>query len=294
MIVLPDRLRAQYTAPDTTTTHTIDILSDEQPIKMDVQTLKSIPIELQQKNFFFCLLVLACGDSGGVQPMKNLLLTLATSRNDAAVLLFEVARQVYFEKKQFYLGMGGNVEEKISFDTFRTFIKDIGLIRNFTIDLPQCYHCVMDGGHPSQRFGFDFTLCARHHYVQSLEAYIDNSVDTSFGRLANLQTLTLECIDGFAPLAVSLINLVAQNSKLLQRVIVKFQFSGSTDKLHPLYEHYQALITAIEANLDVPKGSRKKAPGPFEGIWVWDVKSGVGSGLELAVSGGENERSIEN
>lgn len=68
-----------------------------------------------------------------------------------------------------------------------------------------------------------------------------------------------------------------------QAIRIRREYSGSTDKLQPLYEHYQKLIATVKANFVGTKGSKKEAQGSFEATWVWDVEGKDGSGLKLVL-----------
>ncbi|CAG8962242.1 hypothetical protein HYFRA_00005295 [Hymenoscyphus fraxineus] len=289
---------------------------------MNLEKFATFAEEIRIKIFLFCLLLLPCDGSGGILPFRNLLLALVTGMNSGSQppfleILYNQARDIYYEKYEYYLGTGGKLYWKASVHTFfdKLLQSNARKIGSLTIDLPQCHRCSFKpGGHDrsSSRRTSVFRSsayrritanrrntvpvlqpCIKHNYITALENYLKKTTITNLSRLSNLRALTIHCAGSYAPLAVRLINTIAQNAPLLKRVvlIVPLPFKGQRPSraIMKLNEYHQRLIATINGNFvgaELAKSEKEvkvlwRAKPLTKEILVWKAEGLPANGLKL-------------
>ncbi|CAG8973792.1 hypothetical protein HYALB_00006337 [Hymenoscyphus albidus] len=293
---------------------------------MNLEKFATFAEDIRRKIFLFCLLLLPCDGSGGILPFRNLLLALVTGMNSGSQpafikSLYNQARDIYYEKYEYYLDTAGKLYWKASLHNFfeKLLQSNARKIGSLTIDVPQCYRCsVKPGGHDRsssrrtsvfrssayrritgnrRNSGSVLQPCVKHYYITALitalEYYLKKTTSTNLSCLSNLRALTIHCAGSYAPLAVRLINTIAQNSPLLKRVvlIIPLPFKGQRPSraIMKLNQHHQRLVATINANFvgaELAKSEKVvkviwRAKPLTKEILVWKAEGLPANGLKL-------------
>lgn len=154
----------------------------------------------------------------------------------------------------------------------------------YTDTVRQCHECKLrfDSGLNHLHHVPFHPTCIDSQYISRMGAYLRQTRRTNLRRLDDLRTLTIRCLDGYAPLAVPLINMVSQNSPFLKRVVINFVYSGKAPRSLPRSRDYgKNLIATINANFVDTMGVKEGTTEKVGETWVWKAKAGSGYFLQL-------------